>query len=181
MSTHWHNTTRTTTTNTAATHGSTCSPHTQPRRGLRSWATGMPQYSPTTPLCTSPVGMPQLWIPWGTRTRKKPWTTRFPGGPYTPPMFINAGRNTSTAPHTPGGRGYFTSTAPHRSGSRGHFTSTAPYTPGGRGYFAAMHQVHINAPYSNTTKRYANWNACFLCGFDLEDNHTSQTCPLHLR
>ena len=105
----------------------------------------------------------------------------FPGGHTPPPMFINTGRNTSTAPHTPGGRGYFTSTAPHTSGGRGHFTSTAPYTPGGRGYFAPMHQAHINAPYSNTTKRYANWNACFLCGFDVEDNHTSQKCPLHLR
>jgi hypothetical protein len=89
------------------------------------------------------------------------------GGIHPPPMSITTGRNTSTAPHTPGGWGYF--------------TSTAPYTTGGRGYFAPMHQVHMNAPYSNTTKRYANWNACFSCGFDMEDNHTSQTCPLHLR
>jgi hypothetical protein len=56
----------------------------------------------------------------------------FLGGHTPPPMSITTGRNTSTAPHTPGGRGYFTSTAPHTSGGRGHFTSTAPYTPGGR-------------------------------------------------
>ena len=36
-------------------------------------------------------------------------------------------------------------------------------------------------PYSNLTKRYAHWNACFSCGFDVPDGHTSQTCPLHLK
>jgi hypothetical protein len=34
-----------------------------------------------------------------------------------------------------------------------------------------------NANYSNIYKRYNNWNVCFLCGFDIEDGHTSQTCP----
>jgi hypothetical protein len=31
--------------------------------------------------------------------------------------------------------------------------------------------------YSNIIKRYANWNVCFSCGFDVEDGHTSKTCP----
>ncbi len=31
--------------------------------------------------------------------------------------------------------------------------------------------------YSNIIICYANWNACFLCGFDVEDGHTSKTCP----
>jgi hypothetical protein len=31
--------------------------------------------------------------------------------------------------------------------------------------------------YSNIIKQYANWNACFLCGFDAEEGHTSKTCP----
>jgi hypothetical protein len=26
-------------------------------------------------------------------------------------------------------------------------------------------------------KRLKNWNVCFLCGFDIEDGHTSLTCP----
>jgi hypothetical protein len=30
-------------------------------------------------------------------------------------------------------------------------------------------------------KRFANWNACYSCGFDVANGHTSQTCPLHLR
>lgn len=29
----------------------------------------------------------------------------------------------------------------------------------------------------NPIKRFNNWNYCYLCGFDVEDGHTSQTCP----
>jgi hypothetical protein len=36
-------------------------------------------------------------------------------------------------------------------------------------------------PYSNVVKRYANWNACYSCGFDVADGHTSMLCPPHLR
>jgi hypothetical protein len=35
-------------------------------------------------------------------------------------------------------------------------------------------------PYSNTVKKYANWNACYSCSFDVPDGHTSMTCPYHL-
>jgi hypothetical protein len=31
--------------------------------------------------------------------------------------------------------------------------------------------------YSNIIKKHANWNICFLCGFDVEDGYTSKTCP----
>jgi rubrerythrin len=31
--------------------------------------------------------------------------------------------------------------------------------------------------YSNIIKKKANWNVCFSCGFDVEDGHTSKTCP----
>ncbi len=52
----------------------------------------------------------------------------------------------------------------------------------GGGYFAPPPPGHVQAPpYSNLTKRFANWNACYSCGFDMADGHTSQTCPLHLR
>jgi hypothetical protein len=33
------------------------------------------------------------------------------------------------------------------------------------------------APYSNTTKHFANWNYCYTCGFDIEEWHTGTTCP----
>jgi len=57
-----------------------------------------------------------------------------------------------------------------------------PPTIGGR-YFATPPQAqHVQPPpYSNLTKRFANWNECYSCGFDVPDGHTSQTCPHHLR
>ncbi len=58
----------------------------------------------------------------------------------------------------------------------------APQAAGG-GYYAIPPQAQqIQAPpYSNLTKRFANWNPCYSCGFDIPDRHTSQTCPQHLR
>ncbi len=42
--------------------------------------------------------------------------------------------------------------------------------------------ARVNAPFqSNLTKKHANWNICWLCGFDMEDGHTSATCPTHWR
>lgn len=38
-----------------------------------------------------------------------------------------------------------------------------------------------NATHSNIVKRYANMNACFSCGFDVETGHTSKTCPASWR
>ena len=35
--------------------------------------------------------------------------------------------------------------------------------------------------FSNTTKQYPNWNVCFTCGFDVEEGHTSATCPTEWR
>jgi hypothetical protein len=37
------------------------------------------------------------------------------------------------------------------------------------------------APFSNNVKQYANWNARYLCGFDVPDHHTSMTCPTNLQ
>jgi hypothetical protein len=31
-------------------------------------------------------------------------------------------------------------------------------------------------PYSNLVKPVANWNACYPCGLDIPDSHTSMTC-----
>ena len=43
--------------------------------------------------------------------------------------------------------------------------------------FIGGQQRPRNPDYSNIYKRYNNWNACFSCGFDIEDGHTSATCP----
>ena len=49
---------------------------------------------------------------------------------------------------------------------------------GGVAPFAQQNATRNVAPmYSNIIKRYANWNVCFSCGFDVEDGHTSKTCP----
>jgi hypothetical protein len=41
--------------------------------------------------------------------------------------------------------------------------------------------VQIQAPpkpqFTNIIKNWANQNVCFTCGFDVEDWHTSVTCP----
>ena len=57
-----------------------------------------------------------------------------------------------------------------------------PPIGGGRGGDVAPF-AQQNAPrnavpmYSNILKWCANWNVCFSCGFDVEDGHTSKTCP----
>ncbi len=57
-----------------------------------------------------------------------------------------------------------------------------PPIGGGRGGGVAPF-AQQNAPrnvtlmYSNIIKRYANWNICFSCSFDVEDGHTSKTFP----
>jgi hypothetical protein len=38
-----------------------------------------------------------------------------------------------------------------------------------------------NPPHSNIVKKFANWNVCFSCGFDVEEGHTSKTCPANWR
>jgi hypothetical protein len=35
--------------------------------------------------------------------------------------------------------------------------------------------------FSNRVKLYANWNTCYLCGFDVPNGHTSMTCPTNVR
>ena len=46
-------------------------------------------------------------------------------------------------------------------------------------YLFAQQAMPQNAApmYSNIIKKYANWNVCFSCGFDVEDGHTLKTCP----
>jgi hypothetical protein len=51
----------------------------------------------------------------------------------------------------------------------------------GRGSFAeaAGGIVPLGTPQGgpNPVKRFNNWNYCYSCGFDVEDGHTSMTCP----
>jgi hypothetical protein len=39
----------------------------------------------------------------------------------------------------------------------------------------------MSPPHTNIVKKYNNWNACYSCGFDVEDGHFLSTCLPHLR
>jgi hypothetical protein len=39
-----------------------------------------------------------------------------------------------------------------------------------------VQQQNCNQDFSNVYKRCHNWNVCFLCGFNIENGHTSTTC-----
>jgi len=83
------------------------------------------------------------------------------GGRATP--FANHLRNTQMA----GGRGGMAPPGAGYNQQVGGFNRQATKPP--------------NPPHSNIVKMYANWNVCFTCGFDVEDGHTSKTCPAHWR
>jgi hypothetical protein len=41
------------------------------------------------------------------------------------------------------------------------------------------HKQHVQQPTTpNPVKKFANWNYCFSCGFDVPDDHTSMTCTM---
>jgi hypothetical protein len=59
----------------------------------------------------------------------------------------------------------------------GGYGLTGAYIPHGPPAQANVQQQ----PYSNLVKRYSNWNACYSCGFDMANGHTSMSCLPHLR
>jgi hypothetical protein len=71
-------------------------------------------------------------------------------------------------------RGAFANQTPGGSGDIPLFVGAPP------GLVVPPTGARVNAPFqSNLTKKHANWNVCWLCGFDMEDGHTSATCPAH--
>ena len=48
--------------------------------------------------------------------------------------------------------------------------------PGGAGMVVPP-ATRAGAYQSNITKMFVKWNVCYSCGFDIEDAHTSATCP----
>jgi hypothetical protein len=81
------------------------------------------------------------------------------------PGIVPGGRR---APHTP--------FADYSARQGGMGASIVPaFVPGVPGVGVAARNT---APmYSNIVKRYSNMNVCFLCSFDVENGHTSHTCP----
>ena len=78
------------------------------------------------------------------------------------------------------GRGYGRNGGRGRNGrqsnrGRGR-TAFADYVQGGRGGAGAT--TNATRPFqSNLVKVHNNWNVCYSCGFDIEDGHSSRTCP----
>jgi hypothetical protein len=95
---------------------------------------------------------------------------------FPPPGGNNAGRGGRGGRGRGRGRGgrSLTPFADHMR-TVGH-TPAMP-APLGRGGAQIPQQQTRNPDFSNIYKRYNNWNVCFTCGFDIEDGHTSQTCP----
>jgi hypothetical protein len=65
-------------------------------------------------------------------------------------------------------------------GGRGGMTGIG-YPPTVGGFNSGPATKPPNPPHSNIVKKFANWNVCFSCGFDVEEGHTSKTCPAHWR
>ncbi len=55
------------------------------------------------------------------------------------------------------------------------YTPTTPTTT-----MTTMTMTPFNLLYYRR-KQFANWNVCYFRGFDVENGHTSLTCPAHLR
>jgi hypothetical protein len=100
------------------------------------------------------------------------------------------GRRTGGRGH--GGRSNFATTGGHSVRTPfANFTAGQSGLPpigasgghdGGMALFAQQTPACNAAPmYSDILKVYANWNVCFSCGFDVEDGHTSKTCPAQWR
>jgi hypothetical protein len=64
-------------------------------------------------------------------------------------------------------------------GQQGMFASPNPF--GGIGPFMPQAPATNNKYALSLIKRFANWNACFSCDFDVAEGHTSARCPFDWR
>ena len=99
--------------------------------------------------------------------------------PFTrPPTFPQGGRGRGGGRYSNWGRG--------RNGGRfrQNFANYNPnYCPPAQPFQQMMYntpplqgQQNQNLPYSNTYKRFNNWNYCWTHGYDIGDNHNSSNC-----
>jgi hypothetical protein len=81
------------------------------------------------------------------------------------------------------GRGspnFYVPTGNRRGGQTQYHPPTLGYGAGGYGNTRPGGGPPA-APFSNKVKQYANLNACYLCGFDVPESHTSMMCPTNLQ
>jgi hypothetical protein len=67
--------------------------------------------------------------------------------------------------------------APPTSATTGNYQAYYGNIPPPHNQMSSTYGQTTSAPYSNTTKHFANWNYCYTCGFDIEEWHTGTTCP----
>jgi hypothetical protein len=60
-------------------------------------------------------------------------------------------------------------------GQQGGFAPPKPFR--GIGHFAPLIPTQGTTNALSPIKHFANWNVCFLCGFEMAEGHTSATCP----
>jgi hypothetical protein len=109
----------------------------------------------------------------------------FPQGGFSPTMG-RIGSPMGAPPSPPGGfYGGNTGGPPHTMpplSMNGGYGPTGGYgMPPGHPGMSPGAQDNVQPPYSNVVKQHANWNACYSCGFDVGNGHTSMSCLLHLR
>ncbi len=63
------------------------------------------------------------------------------------------------------------------AGAAPTMTAMIPYRGGIAQPSPGMQQRCKKLDFSNIYKIHNNWNACFSCGFNIENRHTSITCP----
>jgi hypothetical protein len=103
----------------------------------------------------------------------------FTGSGFSPGGFLQGrGGRSMSRRHTGRGRGGRSCTpfADHMMGRGANvpFSGGSQFVPQQGGG-----QQRMNPPHSNITKMYNSWNACYSCGFDIEDGHFLSTCPAH--
>ena len=106
---------------------------------------------------------------------------------FVPPTMTTQGRRGGRGRgRGRGGRGR-TPFADHMRMQGANHVGTPNFNTGGGLFSPALGNMPIpaqiggiqkrNPDFSNIYKRFNNWNVCFSCGFDIEDGHTSLTCP----
>jgi hypothetical protein len=123
----------------------------------------------------------QWWLQGPFPRRGFPPTSMYRGFPqasgYTP-LFPQGGRFPAFMPQQSPPPGKAPGPAPQGCGPQ-PFRAPMPPGMGLAPFYTPQLSIH-QQPFSNTVKCFANWNVCYSCGFDLENGHTSITCPAHL-
>ena len=129
----------------------------------------------------SPAAPPTSYAPPAWAPHAAPPTSYAPPPAWAPPQFQQPYQGPQQGGR--GGRSHGGRIRRARGGGRGAMPAPMPFIGGQhmipyipRGAQQQM-QPPPNPRFSNIVKLFANQNVCFTCGFDVEDWHTSATCP----